>query len=201
MRHPLLQKLKEETSTQHQALEQHLDLLRPAMSLHDYRVLLERFYGFYAPWEQHAAPLLNRALPDFFEERRKTPLLEKDLRRLQSNLAAVPRCSSLPETNSLPTLFGSLYVLEGATLGGQILTRHFAQQFSLSDQEGVAFFSSYGPVVGQRWRAFCELLAFHSSPGHDRVIVHSAVQTFRRLGRWLGQSPDAPAPASLSQPN
>lgn len=194
MRPPLLQQLKQATLGQHEQLEQHLQLLRPTMSLPEYRALLESLYGFYAPWEQCAAPFLHRVLPGFFEKRCKTPFLEKDLRVLRSNLAAIPQCPSLPDTTSLLTLLGSLYVLEGATLGGQILTKHFVRQFHLSCEEGCSFFSSYGLAVGQRWRVFCDLLISYSSPDHNAVIVQSAVDTFRYLGQWLRAGDQFPVP-------
>jgi heme oxygenase len=159
MRHPLLERLRRETSSLHQAVENGLDLLRPEMTLDEYRTVLEGFYGFYAPWEAKAAGEIDRLLPRFTEERRKTPLLEDDLHFLHSDLRTVPRCPTLPDTDSEAGLLGSLYVLEGATLGGRILSQHFSKQLQVSPARGCSFFSSYGDAVGQRWRAFCDRLA------------------------------------------
>jgi heme oxygenase len=187
MRHPLLERLRRETSSLHGALENSLDLLRPGMTLAAYRTLLEGFYGFYAPWETKVAGEIDGVLPRFSEERRKTPLLERDLQFLQSEFDVIPRCLALPDTSSLPGVLGTLYVLEGSTLGGQVLTRHFLKQFGVSPAQGCSFFSSYGEAVGQRWRAFCERLAAYSAPETDSSIVHSAAETFRLLGGWLGR--------------
>jgi hypothetical protein len=63
MRHPLLERLRRETSSLHQAVENGLDLLRPEMTLDEYRTVLEGFYGFYAPWEAKAAGEIDRLLP------------------------------------------------------------------------------------------------------------------------------------------
>ncbi len=182
---PLLQRLKQETAELHEQLEQQLQLLRPSMSVLEYRVLLEQFYGFYLPWEQRAAPLLNQAFPGFFNQRRKAPLLQSDLQFLGSNLAAIPQNSHLPNIQSLPSLMGSLYVLEGATLGGQILARHFERQFNFSGGQGCAFFASYGHDVGRNWLNFCEILTCYSSPDRDNAILSSTIETFDCLGRWL----------------
>jgi len=187
MRPLLLQRLKQETLIQHESLERHLNLLRPGISLADYRNLLEGFYGFYSSWERRAIPLLQEALPGFFDERRKTPLLERDLRFLGSNPAAIESCSALPSADSLSSLLGSLYVLEGATLGGQILTQHFARQLNVFPGRGCSFFFSYGPEVGRCWRSFCQILNSYSSPENDMVIVKSAIQTFSCLENWLRQ--------------
>lgn len=182
-----MQQLKQETLGQHENLERRLQLLRPDMNLQEYRHLLERFHGFYAPWERRGAILLNQALPGFLSERRKTPLLERDLRFLGSEPSVLEECSDLPATDSLLALLGSLYVLEGATLGGQILNRHFTQQFNLSPHQGCAFFASYGSDTGRYWRSFCELLTFYSSPDNDVMIVQSAIHTFGHFENWLAQ--------------
>lgn len=192
MKLPLLQRLKGETSGQHENLERCLQLLRPDMSLGEYRRLLEGFYGFYAPWERRAAPLLSQMLPGFFPERRKTPLLEEDLQFLGSEPAALAECPDLPATDSLLPLLGSLYVLEGATLGGQILSRHFTRQFNLSPYQGCAFFTGYGSDTGRRWRSFCERLTSYSSPDNDVVIVQSAIDTFCCFQNWLAQEVSVP---------
>ena len=187
MKSLLLQRLKQETLAQHESLEQHLKLLRPEISLADYRNLLEGYYGFYSSWECRAIPLFQEALPGFFDERRKTPLLERDLRFLGSNPAAIASCSALPPADSLPSLLGSLYVLEGATLGGQILTQHFARHLNVFPGRGCSFFFSYGPEVGHRWRSFCRILSSYSSLENDMVIVQSAIQTFNCFENWLRQ--------------
>lgn len=185
MTNPLLDRLRRETRSLHQSLENGLDLLRPEMTLDEYRALLEGFYGFYAPWEARAAREVDSLLPGFSEERRKTPMLKRDLHFLRSDLNTIPLCPILPDTASVPGLLGSLYVLEGSTLGGQILSRHFRKQFGLSPSEGCSFFSSYGEAVGQRWRSFCERLAFYSASETDSSLVASSIETFRILESWL----------------
>src|SRR5436305_14438911 len=123
MRHPLFQRLRRETLNLHQTLETDLNLLNPEMALEEYRALLEGFYGFYGPWEKRVAGHIDELLPRWTEERCKTPMLERDLRFLRSDLTQIPRCPALPDTSSPTALLGSLYVLEGATLGGQVLSR------------------------------------------------------------------------------
>jgi heme oxygenase (biliverdin-IX-beta and delta-forming) len=189
MRGPLLQRLKQETAPLHEQLEQQLQLLRPDMTAAEYRTLLEHFYAFYRPWEERAVPLLERHLPGFMHQRSKVSLLEKDLRLLGSDVSTIRLDVQLPDTSSFPALLGSLYVMEGATLGGQILARHFQQQFRFTPEQGCAFFSSYGPDVGRNWLTFCEILTCHSSRENDDAIVQSAMETFRCLGKQLLVNP------------
>ena len=187
MRPLLLDRLRRETSDLHQALEADLDLLRLEMTVEEYRRVLEGFYGFYAPWETEVAGQVNGLLPRFNEERRKTPMLKRDLQFLGSDLNSIPRCLTLPDTASLLNILGSFYVLEGATLGGQLLSRHFFKQFALSPAQGCCFFSSYGEQVGHRWQAFCNRLAAYSKPESDCRIVGAAKETFRVLSSWLDE--------------
>ena len=47
----LLERLKRETQWHHQKTESDLNLFRNTFSLSEYRCLLERFLGYYLPWE------------------------------------------------------------------------------------------------------------------------------------------------------
>jgi heme oxygenase len=55
----LLLRLKDETRDVHESLERDLDLLRPDLTLERYQSVVERFYGFYHPWENAVKPLLS----------------------------------------------------------------------------------------------------------------------------------------------
>ena len=45
-------------------------------------------------------------------------------------------------------------MVEGATLGGQLLRRHLAPRLALTPERGLAYFAAYGDAVGPMWRAF-----------------------------------------------
>ncbi len=115
MRHPLLDRLRRETASLHQTLETGLNLLRPEMTLDEYQAILEGFYGFYRPWEEKVQARIDELLPRFTQERRKVPMLERDLQFLRTDLSRIPACPALPDTSSVPGVLGSLYVLEGST--------------------------------------------------------------------------------------
>jgi heme oxygenase len=180
--------LRAATASQHACLERDLNLLRDDLSPGHYCTLLERFYGYYDPWERNAAALLGSPEPPFFASRRKTPLLREDLRfwgRSDRVLADLPRCTDLPVLHTLPGLLGSMYVLEGATLGGQLLARQFERTLGLRDGHGYAFFRSYGSEVGRRWREFGAVVEDFASPGAEPEMTRAAQQTFATLHRWL----------------
>jgi heme oxygenase len=101
-------------------------------------------------------------------------------------LAELPQAKALPDLGTAAKLFGCLYVLEGATLGGQIITRHLNASLGLTPQSGGSFFSGYGQHTGSRWKEFCaHLTAFAARSNCDLEIVEGANATFDSLDRWL----------------
>lgn len=180
----LRERLRGETRREHEQLEQQLDLVRPDLTIAQYRETLERFYGFYAGWEPQAAPLLELFQPGFYEPRRKLPLLLSDLRALGSDPVALPVCTDLPHLAPGASVVGSAYVIEGSTLGGQIISRHLAQTLHLSG-DGTRFFQSYGELTGTRWRAFLALVEGIALPAEQDAAVASASATFHAVARWM----------------
>jgi heme oxygenase len=78
-----------------------------------------------------------------------------------------------------------MYVLEGATLGGQIVLQH-VQPFLGIDHCGATFFASYGERVGAMWRAFCDRLERLDQSEEARgIMITSACSTFESLHHWL----------------
>ena len=183
----LLDRLRDETRPQHEELERRLDLLRPDLSIVAYSDLLGRFYGFYRPWEERIAPLASAVLVDYRERQGKTDRLVRDLAFLGIEAGALPLCTDLPAVEEVPALLGTLYVTEGATLGGQLISRHLRRTFHWPDGVGDSFFQSYGGRVGEMWRSFREVLLAHSAIETDDEIVHSAGKTFEALESWLCQ--------------
>lgn len=178
----LRDRLRHETRAAHEQLERDLDLLSPGLTQERYRHLIERFYGFYAPWEQHVEGVMERALPGFFAPRRKVPLLLADLRALGSDAATLPLCRTMPPAGTLAQVLGGLYVIEGSTLGGQILSRHLSLMLGPAP---ASFFRSYGESVGPMWRSFLATLAAHASPDTDNLVIEAASETFATLHDWL----------------
>ena len=177
----ILGKLKEATREQHEGLEQTVDVMSQMFSLENYKILLAKFYRFYSSIEIELAKLdLNKYGYDL-TERLKTPKLEKDL----AYLGILPSVKKLTVYNRLPKLnddekaFGSLYVIEGATLGGQIINRHLKQNLDLSPENGGSFFNGYGEKTGLKWKEFCQMTTkFAESKNADETIIYSAKSTF-----------------------
>lgn len=187
----ILSQLKAQTSALHERLEAALDLLNVELTVIDYRSLLEGFYGFYQPLEtslQSFTVCLESAGVGP-TSRRKLPSLRRDLLSLgltEDDIQALPLCAYAPRVKNVASAFGCMYVMEGATLGGQLLTRHFATKFALTPENGCAFFGSYGSLVGPRWREFSSALEeFARREGGEETMVAAARATFTTLETWL----------------
>ena len=182
--------LRHGTQAHHARAEARLPLMDEALTVERYRQMLTRLLGFYAPLEQRLAGADWSRIALDPERRRKWPLLVADLRALaltDAQIEALPRCDDLPEARSLADALGCLYVLEGATLGGQLVRRHVAARLGLGPQNGCAFFAAYGDAVGPMWREYQQRLATLVDSGAVEAdeVVGAARRTFDALTRWL----------------
>ena len=190
----LLEKLKLGTQASHEDVERRVDLMKQLQTASAYRRLLEGFYGLYHPLEteiERAAPQISVWLPDI-RTRMRSALLRLDLGVLGNvRPEALPR-APVPVLHGLPEQFGCLYVLEGSSLGGQLIAREVQSRLQYTPERGCAFFNGYGPRTGGMWKAFRQATesfgVSHPDPGiHDR-IVHSALAVFGTFGEWIGRA-------------
>nr|BFD44347.1 biliverdin-producing heme oxygenase [Pseudomonas sp. FFPRI_1] len=185
----LLQELRTGTATLHVALEKRLPFFSEHFDAAYYRRLIQAYYGFYQPLE--AALLGCGLIPPGYDppQRFKTPALSGDLQALGLNAASIrtlPLCPQLPALDSAGACLGTLYVLEGATLGGQILRREMARRLDLDANNGGAFLDVYGAATGRRWKDFLDYLGRMPEDASARQQVVSAAQsTFACFEHWL----------------
>lgn len=185
----ILAKLKEATRPQHDSLEGTVDIMNRAMTLEGYKNLLCKFYSFHAAIEQPLGAIDWQTLGFDFESRRKRHFLEKDFQYLDVDKSRIDLWRDLPEINDAPQAVGCLYVLEGSTLGGQVISRHLRQNFDLTPANGAAFFNSYGERVGEMWKAF-GAFANNYAEAHadeDETIINAARQTFTSFEKCFKQ--------------
>lgn len=188
--------LRDATRPLHDRVERAVDLTARARTRDGYRALLTAFYGLHAPIERQLAALPWDEAGLDVGARRKGPLLRADLRALGVDPAAVPRCPDLPRTDTVAAGFGCLYVLEGSTLGGQVIARDVEASLGLDAGSGAAFFRSYGADVGRMWRAFTRALDAHvDTEARRREALAAATATFETFERWVGR----PAPLPLNR--
>jgi heme oxygenase len=178
--------LRAATAAQHKALEARLPLTHPDLDRDAYQRIIQAYYGFHAPLqrqiERFHAPRLAQP------ERQKVPALVKDLRALglsDAQIDALPMCTDLPPLNGEADLLGVMYVMEGATLGGQVLRRIIADRLAIDADSGGEFLDVYGRDTGRLWKAFLNRLADFDHPDDNPQVVESACATFALFARWL----------------
>ncbi|QJW98264.1 biliverdin-producing heme oxygenase [Frigoriglobus tundricola] len=185
----VLQLLKEGTAPQHEAVERRFDLNNRLRDTHTYTALLGRLYGFYQPLEAALGRVTGyEDLGLHLHERRKVAWLVSDLTALGCVPDSFPTCAHVPEIDSLGPAFGSMYVVEGASLGGRHISKLVAQRLGLTPDRGCSFFASYRDRIGPMWDAFrAALVRFAGTPSAEQQVVTAAVQTFESLDRWLAR--------------
>ncbi|MFL1491737.1 biliverdin-producing heme oxygenase [Pseudomonas antarctica] len=185
----LLQALRKGTGLLHVALEKRLPFFSERLDADRYRRLLQAYYGFYAPME--AALYDSGLIPDGFDTalRVKTPTLLLDLHALgltDDAISALPRCCELPTFDTPTACLGALYVLEGATLGGQVLRREMALRLGIDADNGGAFLNVYGANTGRHWKDFLDYLGRQPLDAHaQQRAVAAACSTFSGFEQWL----------------
>ena len=181
----MLAHLRLATRAAHDRLEGASGLMDGDLDLAAYRGRLQRFHGFWRGWQPLiAARLAEEAL---LGPRRRLHLLANDLAFLGLSRAAIealPVCP-VPALEDAAAAIGSLYVMEGSTLGGRVILGHAGRRLGLTDA-GCSYFRGYGNATGAMWRAFLARLELCPMDQADRV-ASGATATFDRLGWWLAQ--------------
>ncbi|MFC4454156.1 biliverdin-producing heme oxygenase [Deinococcus sonorensis] len=191
----MLPLLKAHTQDLHQRVEQLLAIMADPLPAELYHQQLRQLYRLYNPLEARLSAL---PLPDAlgWPGRLKAPLLEQDLSVLRLSVPDPLPAAALPELPSVAHALGCLYVLEGSTLGGQLIGRHLSRQLQLTAEHGAAFFNSYGVRVGPMWKAFGQVLEQHAAEhGGQAEMLTGALQTFHAFESVLM---DAPIPAGAA---
>jgi heme oxygenase len=185
----LMLRLRRDTADCHSRAEQAVDLRASLSSRNDYRDLIARLHGFYAPLEDALERFAGEVPELLIPQRRKTGLLELDLRSLgesAATIATLDRIDTLPRLGSVADAVGSLYVLEGATLGGRVITRLLDKQLGLSVHTGGAFFASYGERIDTMWQSFGQAAErCCDTAARQDAASNTAVATFECFTAWI----------------
>lgn len=195
----LMSALRSATAEQHARLDKaafFLALASHQLAIESYVGELKALAAIHAALENlieaSSCPRLSKV---WEEPMRKTPLLGRDLAyfssldlretfEAQETVLRVVDRMRLCATISPASVLGYLYVLEGSTLGGAVLRPQLAEAFGLSGGEGLAYISSYGREVRERWRGFSERM---NRLDLDAVLQTQATQAARELFDGLAE--------------
>lgn len=183
---PLCDTLRAATEAAHVELEHSLGLLGRIPDRQWFAVVVERFFGFHLVWERAIAS--RPELRAFHQPRSRLPHLRRDLAALgltTVELDDLPICREAERlVRTLPSAVGSIYVMEGSTLGGQLISR------ALADAEwlpagGLTYFHPYGDRTGRMWRSFRDWAEGEVDAEDHDAAVDGANRTFGLLREWL----------------
>ena len=183
--------LKERTAEIHECVEARLDLTDPALDPARLRDVVVSLHGFWAGTEpaldswaaahpEHAAELRWR-------RRRRTERLAADVAALGGPVGpAAPAVFDRPDTAAV---LGWLYVAEGSTLGGAVITRALNR---LDPGLRLGFFAPYDEGPGPMWKAYQARLATWTGDDDLRAerVVAAGVATFTALAAWTAPLAD-----------
>lgn len=159
-----------------------------SLTANRYRDVLQAFLGYTEAYEQQLLRTAPAHLQTLITPRLRAPLLQQDLLALGLSAAAIatlPRARDLPHTDTLPSLFGCLYVMEGSTLGGRVIGPQLERKLGLQNGHGYSYFLGHGAATGRMWTAFRQAMdQALSSAQHDEAVA-AAGAMFRSLERWF----------------
>lgn len=180
----LLAELRTATSAHHARVEGAMPSLDELATPRGYATALRALHAFHAAWEPAVWRAPGLAEAGMADDRRKLPLLERDLRAL--GLAPCARRPPRPVLADAAAALGALYVLEGATLGGRVIQRRVAGPLGVTPERGGAYYHGYGDATGERWKEFGRAAArFAEATGTESRIVAGGVACFGALEAWL----------------
>lgn len=197
MDQPILEQLREQTRPAHVALEaQSLlqRLLSSGLTEAQYVQLLQSMLAFYQSLESELVPataeLLARHPDPDYRYLPRAPLLDNDCRALGCHSPGVIYPTvKLPLDGSDAYLLGVLYVIEGSTQGGRLISRHLTHTLGVSENSGASFFNIHRR--DNSWMAFRHWfgrdLACHYQNDMNKMI-EGANMTFSTLHTHLDQS-------------
>lgn len=182
----LADQLKKDTLTNHQQLEKMLvGRMKAIRSTQDYINLLQVFYSYFGGLEQQIDHYITEQIMPDYADRRKSAALANDIESLGGQPIAKAGTDALPQINNILQAYAAMYVIEGSTLGGKIISKMMAQQLNITDGKGLSFFSGYGNDTEPMWETFKVALNEQAKTAADEaVVINTANETFSRFKEW-----------------
>jgi heme oxygenase len=188
----LLTALRSSTAALHQRVEESLGLTDPALTVQRLRVVVVRLGVFFGTAQAGLEEWAQTCQPDaaalHWPLRRRLGLFGADAAMLGAT-QTVTRSSgpALPTVTGTAQALGRLYVLEGSSLGGQMINRAFALRPEGDPLVGVRLsgLDPYGDATGAMWHGLRRFTTAWAGTDQRRdEVVQAAVSTFAALDAW-----------------
>lgn len=185
------------TYAAHQRIDRHpmlVPLLRPGLTWIHYDRVLRVFLNLYRSLQPCVVAEINRlgngceyALGDRIE------WLQCDLAYLAGCCDGVALSSldiqwRLPSIDGAPAVVGALYVIEGSTLGSQIIAKQLKASLGVDCNHGARFFHAFGNQTSQNWSRYWQYAADQCPPEGQILALSAAVALFDAIERGLNEA-------------
>lgn len=184
----ILDKLREETRADHDELEAiglSDKIMDGSLQPQEYKNLIRVHYLVHRSLEEQLELLnVQHYFPELhFEGRKKMPLIRQDLAEIgidEVDMVRYEVAGDLPDPELPYGLLGTMYVMEGATLGGMVIVKALRKNEQLSAFEPFHYFGCYGGDTGKQWKSFLEVLKQEGNkPEARQAVVSAAKQTYQ----------------------
>lgn len=172
--------LKEQTKQQHDDTEAKLQsqkIFDKSYTLDDYKTLLIHNYK-----------LISRYEPQIHDQLQNYPELKLELRSKIDALKTDLDNLNIKTENEVPTqnleneaeAFGALYVMEGSTLGGNVIAKQLKRNPEFENVE-FNYFGVYGENTGPYWQEFKSIIDEKITEEHYEACVAGAKKAYQLL--------------------
>lgn len=160
-----------------------VSLMNGSLSLKDYGQLLTTLYRIHSTIEQPLKVALKKypSLAAHYEAH--LPWLAEDLRAMGVAPPYPVEPIGLPNDDAA-TLAGMMYVLQGATLGGQVILKGLRKNTMLAHLPH-RYYTGYGTQTGGKWKSFLDTLEAVVQPEELAAAVAGANFTFKTFMEQL----------------
>ena len=164
--------LKQNTAEFHDAAEKLFNsekIFNKTFTLEDYKKIINTNYLMLLHSEDQIFNSLNEKFAEKLQldQRKKLPLIEKDLENLSLKNRAT---SHALEINNENEALGMMYVIEGSTLGGNVIAKQLSKTEGF-DNVAFNFFGCYQENTGPMWKNFKEVLDTEvTEENYDEVL-------------------------------
>jgi heme oxygenase len=160
-----------------------MPLMHPDLDIAAYVRCLRRIYGIVAAWEEQARCIAPDWLREILVMRERQSMLDLDLASF-GDTPPLER-ARLPPFHDVYRILGAMYVMEGSTLGGQLISRHVEKYLGFKTGIGDAFFLGHGDQTGSLWKEFCRMLETRVPESHTEFVVLGAKAMLSTFGEWM----------------
>jgi len=169
--------LKQATKKNHDELEELMfvnDIMSGSLTLQQYKQILNTNYQVHKTVEDF---LFNDLSPKTAEKldldhRKKLNALVADMQEaLLPVVTADNDYTALDLENNDATILGGMYVLEGATLGGNVIVKRLKTNPNLAGLHlNFHYYQVYGDQLINNWKTFCSVLDAQPEDTHEKSI-------------------------------